>query len=66
MLSGNGYLATDFISALTVSVLMIMPQIILLMPLYVAWWAVISWRKNREDGTLRMILARPIRGAAAG
>src|SRR5258708_24961757 len=34
MLSNNGYLATEFISALTVAVVMLMPQIILLMPLY--------------------------------
>jgi ABC-2 type transport system permease protein len=60
MLSGNGYPAAEFISALTVAVLMIMPQIILLMPLYVALVGGDLVAKESEDGTLRMILARPI------
>lgn len=60
MLAGNGYLAEEFISALTVAVVMIMPQIILLMPLYVALVGGDLVAKESEDGTLRMILARPI------
>jgi len=60
MLSGNGYLATEFISALTVSVVMLMPQIILLLPLYVALIGGDLVAKEAEDGTLRMILSRPI------
>lgn len=60
MLSGNGYLAEEFISALTVSVVMLMPQIILLMPLYVSLVGGDLVAKETEDGTLRMILARPI------
>lgn len=60
MLSGNGYLPTEFISALTVSVVMLMPQIILLMPLYVALVGGDLVAKESEDGTLRMILSRPI------
>jgi len=60
MLSGNGYVPVEFISALTVAVLMIMPQIILLMPLYVALVGGDLVAKESEDGTLRMILARPI------
>ena len=32
MLSGNGYIPMEFISALTVALVMLMPQIILLMP----------------------------------
>lgn len=60
LLSGNGYLATEFISALTVAVVMIMPQIILLMPLYVSLVGGDLVAKESEDGTLRMILARPI------
>jgi ABC-2 type transport system permease protein len=60
MLAGNGYLAEDFISALTVSVLMLMPQIILLMPLFVALVGGDLVAKESEDGTLRMILSRPI------
>src|ERR1039458_7384429 len=34
LLNGNGYLAAEFISVLTVSVVMLIPQIMLLMPLY--------------------------------
>ena len=60
MLSGNGYFASEFISALTVSVVMLMPQIILLMPLYVALVGGDLVAKEYEDGTLRMILSRPI------
>lgn len=60
MLSGNGYIASEFISALTVSVVMLMPQIILLMPLYAALVGGDFVAKEYEDGTLRMILSRPI------
>jgi ABC-2 type transport system permease protein len=60
MLTGNGYLASEFISALTVSVVMLMPQIILLMPLYATLVGGDLVAKEYEDGTLRMILARPI------
>ena len=60
MLSGNGYIAEEFISALTVSVVMLMPQIILLMPLYTTLVGGDMVAKESEDGTLRMILSRPI------
>jgi ABC-2 type transport system permease protein len=60
MLGNNGYSASDYFSALTVAVVMIMPQIILLMPLYVALVGGDLVAKESEDGTLRMILARPI------
>jgi len=60
MLSGNGYIASEFISALTVSVVMLMPQIILLMPLYASLVGGDFVAKEYEDGTLRMILSRPI------
>src|SRR5947207_2216250 len=60
MLSGNGYLAKDYLSALTVAVVMLMPQVILLMPLYAALVGGDLVAKEAEDGTLRMILARPI------
>ena len=33
MLSGNGYLAADYISALTVALVMLIPQVLLLLPL---------------------------------
>jgi len=60
LLSSNGYLATEFISALTVSLVMLMPQIILLMPLYATLVGGDVVAKEYEDGTLRMILSRPI------
>lgn len=60
MLSSNGYPPTEFISALTVSVVMLMPQIILLMPLYATLVGGDLVAKEYEDGTLRMILSRPI------
>jgi ABC-2 type transport system permease protein len=60
VLSGNGYLASEYISALTVALVMIWPQILLLMPLYVALVGGDLVAKEAEDGTLRMILSRPI------
>ena len=60
LLSGNGYLAREYISALTVSVVMLLPQILLLMPLYAALVGGDLVAKEAEDGTLRMILNRPI------
>ncbi|HEY0457213.1 MAG TPA: ABC transporter permease subunit [Verrucomicrobiae bacterium] len=60
LLVGNGYLAQQFISALTVAVLMLLPQILLLMPLYTTLVGGDLVAKEAEDGTLRMILCRPI------
>jgi len=60
LLEGNGYLAADYISALTVARIMLLPQILLLMPLYVALMGGDMVAKEAEDGTLRMILSRPI------
>lgn len=60
LLAGNGYFAEQFISALTVSVFMLIPQIILLLPLYATLVGGDTVAKEAEDGTLRMILARPI------
>jgi len=60
MLAGNGYLAQEYVSALTVAVIMLIPQILLLMPLYVALVGGDLVAKEVEDGTLRMILSRPI------
>jgi ABC-2 type transport system permease protein len=60
MLGGNGYLPSEFISALTVAVVMLIPQIILLMPLYATLVGGDLVAKEAEDGTLRMILCRPI------
>lgn len=60
LLSGNGYLATEYISALTVALLMLWPQVALLMPLYVTLVGGDLVAKEVEDGTLRMILSRPV------
>lgn len=60
LLAGNGYLAKDYLSALTVALVMLIPQIILLMPLYTALVGGDLVAKEAEDGTLRMILSRPI------
>ena len=60
LLAGNGYLAEQFISALTVALLMLIPQVALLMPLYATLVGGDMVAKEAEDGTLRMILARPI------
>jgi ABC-2 type transport system permease protein len=60
MLSTNGYLASEYISALTVSVFMLVPQISLLMPLYATLVGGDMVAKESEDGTLRMILSRPV------
>jgi ABC-2 type transport system permease protein len=60
LLSGNGYLASEYISALTVAILMLLPQLALLMPLYVTLVGGDLVAKEAEDGTLRMILSRPV------
>lgn len=60
LLAGNGYLASEYISTLTVALIMIWPQVLLLMPLYVALVGGDLVAKEAEDGTLRMILSRPI------
>ena len=59
-LAGNGYLAQEYISALTVAVIMLIPQVALLMPLYAALVGGDLVAKEAEEGTLRMILSRPI------
>jgi len=59
-LAGNGLPAQDYVSALTVAVIMLFPQVILLMPLYAALVGGDLVAKETEDGTLRMILSRPI------
>jgi ABC-2 type transport system permease protein len=60
VLAGNGYLAEGYVSALSVAFLMLIPQILLLMPLYAALVGGDLVAKEAEDGTLRMILSRPI------
>ncbi len=60
LLESNGYIGAEFISALTVALLMLLPQILLLMPLYVMLVGGDLVAKEAEDGALRMILSRPI------
>ena len=60
LLENNGYIAEGYISALTVAVIMLIPQIMLLMPLYACLVGGDMVAKEAEDGTLRMILCRPI------
>jgi len=60
LLEGNGYEAGGYISALTVAILMLIPQIALLMPLYTSLIGGDMVAKESEDGTLRMILCRPV------
>ncbi|MBI4324502.1 MAG: ABC transporter permease subunit [Chloroflexi bacterium] len=59
-LEGNGYLAEQFISGLTVATFMLFPIAYILMPLYVSLVGGDLVAKEAEDGTLRMILSRPI------
>lgn len=60
LLEGNGYLAAQFISGLTVATIMLFPIAYILMPLYLALIGGDLVAKEAEDGTLRMILSRPI------
>jgi ABC-2 type transport system permease protein len=60
LLELNGYPAELYISALTVAVLMLIPQVALLMPLYTSLVGGDMVAKEYEDGTLRMILCRPV------
>jgi len=59
-LEGNGYLAGEFISALTVATFILLPIAYILLPLYVSLIGGDLVAKEAEDGTLRMILSRPI------
>ncbi len=59
-LEGNGYVADQFISSLTIAVVMLFPISYVLLPLYTALIGGDFLAKEAEDGTLRMILSRPI------
>ncbi len=59
-LEGNGYLAEQFLSGLTIATIMLFPIAYVLLPLYVTLIGGDLVAKEAEDGTLRMILARPI------
>ena len=56
----NGYDPTPFITNLTMCVWSLFPIALLLMPIYVSLVGGDLLAKEAEDGTLRMILARPI------
>jgi ABC-2 type transport system permease protein len=55
-----GYSSGHYISNLTMATAVLVPVAVLLMPLYVALVGGDLLAKEVEDGTLRMILARPI------
>ncbi|HEY3860633.1 MAG TPA: ABC transporter permease subunit [Verrucomicrobiae bacterium] len=55
-----GFDSAKYISNITMAVAVIIPVALLLMPLYVALVGGDLLAKEAEDGTLRMILARPI------
>ena len=59
-LEGNGHLAQQFISSLTIATVMLFPIAYVLLPLYVTLVGGDLVAKEAEDGTLRMILSRPI------
>ena len=60
LLESNGHVGSEFISALTVSVVMLIPQALLLMPLFTTLVGGDIVAKEVEDGTMRMILSRPV------
>lgn len=59
-LENNGYQADQYLSTLTIASLMVIILAYTLLPLYVALVGGDLVSKEAEDGTLRMILSRPI------
>ncbi len=59
-LEGNSYVATYYVSSLTIATIMLFPIAYMLLPLYVSLVGGDLVAKEAEDGTLRMILSRPI------
>ncbi|MBI3853660.1 MAG: ABC transporter permease subunit [Verrucomicrobia bacterium] len=59
-LENNGFVAEQFLSVLTIASLMVIIISYTLLPLYVALVGGDLVSKEAEDGTLRMILSRPI------
>jgi ABC-2 type transport system permease protein len=59
-LEGNGYNVAEYMSALTLSTMMVIIMAYTLLPLYVGLMGGDFVAKEVEDGTLRMILSRPI------
>jgi ABC-2 type transport system permease protein len=60
ILAGNGYDVVEYMSALTLSTMMAIIMAYTLLPLYVALVGGDLVAKEAEDGTLRMILSRPV------
>jgi ABC-2 type transport system permease protein len=60
MLESSGHLAEPFISTLTIATIMLVPAAAFLLPLFVALIGGDLVAKEVEDGTLRMILSRPV------
>lgn len=60
LLESNGFAADSYASALTTAIIVLSPIAPLLLPLYVALIGGDLVAKEVEDGTLRMILCRPI------
>ncbi|HNQ89665.1 MAG TPA: ABC transporter permease subunit [Verrucomicrobiota bacterium] len=60
LLETSGHIAEPFISVLTVATIMLVPVAAFLLPLYVALIGGDLVAKEAEDGTLRMILSRPV------
>ena len=60
LLEGNGYVPDNYFSALTTAIIVLTPIAPLLLPLYVALIGGDLVAKEAEDGTLRMILCRPV------
>ncbi|MEI7729873.1 MAG: ABC transporter permease subunit [Verrucomicrobiota bacterium] len=59
-LDDNGYFGQSFITTLTIAVIMMLLIAIFLLPLYAALVGGDLVAKEVEDGTMRMILSRPI------
>jgi ABC-2 type transport system permease protein len=59
-LNSNGYLGSEYITSLTIAVVMMMLIAVFLLPLYTSLVGGDLVAKETEDGTMRMILCRPI------
>lgn len=60
MLESAGHAAEAYLSVLTIATIMLVPVAAFLLPLYVALVGGDLVAKEAEDGTLRMILSRPV------
>src|SRR5471030_956345 len=60
MLEHNGYIAAPYVSVLTIATYLLIPLNDLLVPLFASLVGGDLVAKESEDGTLRMILSRPI------